>query len=228
MRNDITSQEFAERFWASADRSGGPDACWPWMKARMIKGYGAIRVSGKHYNAQKIAWMLTHGPVPVGLLVCHHCDNPPCINPAHLFVGTARDNVLDCVRKGRNGSRCNYPKGEAHVKAKLTEVQVRELRASWVSGSIGSTVMARRYGITPTTVIAIVRGQLWKDAGGPIAESGSPKTKRARCGWCAGPMPEASGRRWKFCSRDCFRAHRKERLRLYKDRVRTGTPRSAV
>lgn len=93
------------RFWSQVDRSAGPDGCWPWIsKARHVWGYGCISVNGQMIGAHRVAWELAHGPIPDGLWVLHHCDNPPCCNPGprHLFLGTTQDNSKDRVEKGRS------------------------------------------------------------------------------------------------------------------------------
>lgn len=87
--------------WARADLSGGPEACWPWGDARNDDGYGRIRIAGHHWYAHRLAYLLARGPIPAGAMVCHHCDNPPCVNPAHLFMGYAFENARDKVAKGR-------------------------------------------------------------------------------------------------------------------------------
>ena len=99
------SRPVAERFWEKVDQSGGLFACWPWTANRNSRGYGdRFRVGDKQYRAHRFAYELTHGPIPDGLLVCHSCDNPPCCNPAHLWLGTAADNHADRNRKGRQAS----------------------------------------------------------------------------------------------------------------------------
>jgi hypothetical protein len=88
------------RFWAKVDRSD-PDGCWPWIGHRIRKGYGIHWAFNRKTVAHRRAYELTYGSIPDGLFVCHHCDNPPCCNPDHLFVGTNSDNMQDCIRKGR-------------------------------------------------------------------------------------------------------------------------------
>lgn len=89
------------RFWAKVDRSGGPEACWPWTGARAWNGYGQFGDGGQIHIASRVAWELSCGPIAEGLHVLHRCDNPPCVNPAHLFLGTHSDNMRDMVAKGR-------------------------------------------------------------------------------------------------------------------------------
>ena len=90
-------------FWSRVNRADGPAACWLWTGPRNSWGYGRVWSFEAQtvLQAHRVAWTLVHGPVPVGLYVCHHCDTPPCCNPAHLFLGTQRDNVADSFRKGR-------------------------------------------------------------------------------------------------------------------------------
>ena len=101
-----TRKSTAERFWAKVDRSDGPDACWPWTGHRARRGYGQFKMFGRSVPAHRVAWELTNGPIPPGdhfgtMCACHRCDNPPCCNPTHLFLGSMADNVADRDAKGR-------------------------------------------------------------------------------------------------------------------------------
>jgi hypothetical protein len=91
----------ADGFWSRVDRSGGPDACWPWTAGRFQKGYEMTRWQGRTRGAHRVAYELAYGPILDGLWVLHDCDNPPCCNPAHLFPGNSAVNADDRERKGR-------------------------------------------------------------------------------------------------------------------------------
>lgn len=137
-----------ELFWGRIDHSGGPDSCWQWTFTRCPQGYGR---SGKT-TSHRMVWLVAVGPIPPGLFVCHKCDNPPCCNPAHLFLGTPADNVADMAQKGRNR------RGERHGRAKLTTRDVLEIRASGES----SQVLGERFGVTRNAVDHVRTGKNWK------------------------------------------------------------------
>ena len=146
------------RVWAKVDHSAGPDACWPWTATRIDKGYGRIKVAGWYVLAHRVVWELTHGLIPPGLQVLHKCDNPPCCNPAHLFLGTNADNNADMVAKGR--ARYVSRRGERNGRAKLTADQVLEIRRRSAAGDPAGA-LARLFGIAPSTVSNILARRIW-------------------------------------------------------------------
>src|SRR5262249_43761985 len=145
------------------------DDCWPWRGALNNNGYGVLKVAGKNARAHRLAWTLEHGPIPNGLNVLHRCDNPPCCNPAHLFLGTLADNSADAARKGRmcHGDRHHSraqrelrPRGEQHRQAKLTDGDVLAIRQLYRDGH-SQRELARRFGVSKSAVGCLVRGQTW-------------------------------------------------------------------
>ena len=141
-----------QRFDYYADKSRGPDACWPWKGATNKDGYGKTWVSGKFLQAHRLSWELANGPIPVGLSICHKCDNPPCVNPQHLFTGTTAANMADRNRKGRHAH------GARHYRAKLNAEQVVSIRNDTRVGR----VIAEEYGIHTETVYGIKNRWSWK------------------------------------------------------------------
>lgn len=142
---------FDERFWEKVDRTG---ECWVWTANRNKAGYGRIASKrGSMEYAHRLSYMMFHGD-PGELSILHDCDNPPCVNPAHLKAGTQKDNLDDMDRRGRRICL----KGEAAPAARLTEAQVLEIRAS----PLNQTQLARLYGLDPSTVSNIMTRKLWK------------------------------------------------------------------
>ena len=141
----------AERFWPKVDKRG-PRECWEWRAAKDRRGYGRIGVKSQHKTlfATRVSWELTYGPIPEGLCVCHTCDNPGCVNPRHLWLGTQADNLLDMKLKGRG-----KPYG-----AKLDAEKVAEIRLA-VAGGINRRWLAEKYGVTRGTIDHIARGRTW-------------------------------------------------------------------
>lgn len=152
------SEPLADRFWRHIRKSEG---CWVWTGAHDQRGYGQMGRDGKTVRSTRVAWELHHGPVPDGLWVLHRCDNPPCVRPDHLFLGTSRDNHNDMWKKGR-GKTARIP-GELHPSAALSNTQARDLRARWAAGGVTQTALAREYGTSLRVVNAIVRGRTYRD-----------------------------------------------------------------
>lgn len=144
-----------DRFWSKVETRGpvvrpplGP--CWTWTGGG--SRYGTLSVKNRTVNAHRLSWELAHGAVPPGLLVLHRCDNPRCVRPAHLFLGSQAENIADRDAKGRNLT------GQRSPRAKLTEAEAREILASEET----STQLARKLGVSCSTVKAVRSGQNWK------------------------------------------------------------------
>lgn len=110
-------------------------------------------------GAHRFSYELHNGPIPEGMFVCHSCDNPPCVNPAHLWIGTHLDNMRDCAEKDRTGSYEHY-KGEAHGWHKLTNDDIREIRKLRASG-VKEREVAKRFGVCRNTIGNIISGRSW-------------------------------------------------------------------
>lgn len=131
--------------------------CWEWQGSRLPTGYGRWRnAADKIELASRAAWRLFKGPIPDGMFILHHCDNPACANPAHLFMGNQRDNMLDMWGKAR--ARPGTSRGEKHGMSKITKEIVLAIRASDEQG----TVLAARYGLAPATIGDIRKRRTWK------------------------------------------------------------------
>lgn len=137
--------------------------CWVWKGAKNRKGYGVIRLRDKNMLAHRVAWIKSKYDIPNGLYVLHKCDNPSCVNPNHLFLGTPKDNMDDKMKKGRE------VKGENHGGSKLTEENVKEIRNLYTKGRPGQVnefslrKLAKRYGVNSHTIFNIVNNNTWKD-----------------------------------------------------------------
>jgi hypothetical protein len=132
------------------------ERCWEWIGATNEKGYGVARIDGRNVRANRFSWELHHGPIADGLLVCHQCDNPICVRPDHLFLGTNDENMADMVAKGR--ARGASP-GETNHAAKLTALQVQQIKARL--GTVSNRRLAREFGVSPWTINSIATGKVW-------------------------------------------------------------------
>ena len=135
-----------------------PNGCWEYQGALTSRGYGNIRVDGTNYLAHRYSYIVHIGEIPKGMLVCHSCDNPPCCNPAHLWLGTQSENMKDMVKKGRT----NLLYGEDATSAKLTEREVLEMRELFKSGHFTSVDLSRIYGVGIRTARDAVNRKTWR------------------------------------------------------------------
>ena len=153
------------RLWQHVDKDGpvpphypelGP--CWVWLGHIAGKGYGYISWNGTSISTHRVSWQLHFGPIPAGLWVLHHCDNPRCIRPTHLFLGTPLMNVLDMDAKGRRV--IGFLAGAKNPNAKLGETDVAEIRS--LEGMLSKKAIARRFGISDIQVANIINRRSWK------------------------------------------------------------------
>jgi len=143
-----------QRFWSKVDKSGG---CWNWIASRNRKGYGQFdwRKLGRPYLAHRVSWIMHNGGDLGGLCVLHRCDNPACVNPSHLWVGTPAENSTDMVKKGRSS------KGENHCHAKLTPSDIVKIRDLFSQGALTQAQIGERFGVARTTISSIVTRRNW-------------------------------------------------------------------
>ncbi len=140
--------------------------CWLWKAYVDVTGYAVFYVGKKKCVGHRISWALFRGEIPTGLRVCHTCDVRACVNPDHLFLGTAAENSADMKRKGRS---CF---GDKNPRAKLTTEQVRTIKARLAWGE-KAPVIARRVGVTASNILLIGRGKIWRHVQ-PIPDALSP------------------------------------------------------
>lgn len=149
---DILTKRFAEKY--EIDSSSG---CWNWTASTAGKGYGQIKIPGQRRQiyAHRLSYLIHNGEIPEGLVVCHTCDNPRCVNPNHLFVGTIRDNLIDMKNKDR------HLRGERNTQSKLTESDVIKMYQMRFAGK-STYAIADTFGVGQMTVWRIVNGKRWK------------------------------------------------------------------
>lgn len=151
---DTIKDRISERFWRRVEKT---DGCWVWTGCKDRKGYGRFTLEQRWTGAHRFSWVMHNGPISNNLFVCHRCDNPPCVNPGHLFLGTNTDNVADMDTKGRRV--CNPLHGAAHPMAKITDAQVIAIRQ--ITGRSQQSI-ADQYGVTQVLISKIRRRDIWK------------------------------------------------------------------
>lgn len=147
-------------FWKKVAITANPDSCWNWTGAKKEQGYGIMSINHSIYKAHRISYFLNSGIRPDALFVCHSCDNPLCVNPNHLFLGTHTENMSDMVAKGR-ADISGKAKGEKCGRSKLTETQVLEIRKLYSTG-VEQSEICRQFSIAQASVSLIVNRINWK------------------------------------------------------------------
>lgn len=163
------SPTFPERFWSKVNKNGpiqkhcpelGP--CWIW-KASKVAGYGQIgrwKLNDTPMRSHRASWILHFGPIPKTHFVCHKCDNPSCVNPGHLFLGTPKDNTLDMMKKGRFVEGVRY-KGSKNGNSVLTVAKVLQIRNLRLAG-FSQQEISNKFSVAQTTISAVLRRETWK------------------------------------------------------------------
>ena len=143
-------------FWDKVDKT---DTCWLWQASKDKHGYGQLTYHGRHRMAHHVAFELTHGAVPDGLVICHTCDTPGCVNPDHLYAGTHKQNTADMLERKR--ARHGRSPGSNNPSAKLTEADVLEIRWMYENGTLTNRAIAEHFGVTDALIGMIVKRKIW-------------------------------------------------------------------
>ena len=142
-----------DRFLLKVAMPENKNECWEWIGHKRKKGYGTMQFDNQKQEATHASYFLYVGEIPDGLYVLHHCDNPSCVNPDHLFLGTQKDNICDCMKKGRMPSRT----GERNGRSKLSDDSAAAIRLSAES----SRSLSEKYKVSQQTIRSIRRGERW-------------------------------------------------------------------
>jgi hypothetical protein len=158
-----------QRFAAKTRRKG---ECLEWIGSRNSSGYGMFYYGGQTRKAHRVAYEMAHGSIADGMQICHRCDNPWCVEPSHLFMGSASDNMRDALSKGRlvtpiTSAQRHFhaghaPRGERASGARLTRAQAQEIVLAAAGGELTKT-LASRYGVARSTIQGVLRGSTWAD-----------------------------------------------------------------
>lgn len=151
---EARSTDPIERLWKGVKKT---NFCWAWEGASNSFGHGQMSIKGKKVYVHRLSYEIYFGNIPDGFYVCHTCDNPACVKPTHLYIGTIKDNVSDCHKKGRFKPLL----GSKNPKTKLSKDHVEEIRCLYESSSISQIQLARKYGVSQTAVSAILRNKTW-------------------------------------------------------------------
>ncbi len=150
-------------FWSQVDNSSEDD-CWIWFGPRGNHGYGVFGWNNKSSTAHRFAYEHSFGEIKPSSIICHHCDNPLCVNPIHLFAGTYQDNVDDMIKKDRqnwSGFGTRNQDGEKNCMVKLTEEQVKDIRSARKSGVMLKD-LAKKYHVHPPAISRVCNGKRWR------------------------------------------------------------------
>lgn len=155
------AKKLSDRFWSKVQKNEGDNACWTWTGC-LGNGYGFIIVKEngewKRRKASRISWELTHHrKIPKDKCVCHHCDNPTCVRPSHLYLGDKGTNMRDCVRRERNVPQ----RGEKSHRAKLTWSEIHQIRSLWEADKWSQRKLAAKFNVSRRNIRAILENKSW-------------------------------------------------------------------
>jgi hypothetical protein len=168
-----------ERLWSGVQQCGHEEwcifCCWPWLRGCDSDGYGKTSINNQnthlHVRVTHVIYEITHAQqLPMAMIVCHYCDNPPCCNPWHLWAGTLNDNRQDCVRKGRQAKGLMagvytmpeaFPRGAQKPTAKLTEHKVHDIRERYAQGNITAQQLGSLYHVSKFAILSIIHRRTW-------------------------------------------------------------------
>lgn len=154
----IAKERFLKKFEIeNVERRCGLGPCWLWNASCSTSGHGNFSYSNKTIGSHRFSYILYTGPIPEGMQVLHKCDNPACVNPKHLFLGTQLDNVKDMINKGRINDRT----GEKHNMAKATENEVLEIRRLYVPRKVTMTELGKKFSLSKTNICDIINRRIW-------------------------------------------------------------------
>lgn len=149
------SDKYLKRFWSRVLKS---DNCWTWIGCFGSNGYGSFWMSGNPHKTHRLSYQIHFGSIPLGLCICHRCDNPACVNPSHLFIGTSAENISDMDKKRRR----KPAKGEQIHLAKLSESDVLKIRSMHSTGNFSYRKLSGIFGVDYTNIACIIRRKTWK------------------------------------------------------------------
>lgn len=157
----LPTKSLNERFWEKVKKTS---TCWLWKASVNTQGYGQIMIDKKPRGSHRVSWELAHGSIPNNLWVLHKCDNPPCVNPDHLYLGTAKDNADDMISRNRqNNVRPKNPAiGSRHGRSKLIESEVIEIRNRYKTKNISQRKLAKEFNISQAAILSIIHRRGWR------------------------------------------------------------------
>lgn len=168
---DVSDPFFQAKFWKQVTSKG---LCWVWRGTKSSRGYGLVSVRGELMRAHRVSYVMAYGSISVDKLACHTCDNPACVNPLHIYEGTDKDNVADCIARGRRS-------GHHHGNGKkLSALQVETARRRYADRSANQLDLAREYGVARSTMQRVLRGQKYANEPGPVSAPRYVRSKAKR------------------------------------------------